>query len=108
MKALRTRTVVVLGRRPALVWDEVRAGVREAGELLLLSLGYPVSAGQRRAFTRAQELATELHASFDALLVTSVREALGSIRPDDEVMVAARGRERKQLHAALAGASAAG
>ncbi len=102
MKAVRTRTVVVLGRRPAVEWEQVRNGLSPESELVVMSLGYPVTAGQRRAFARAQDLASEFQASFDALLVTSVREALGSVGAEDDVLVAARGRELRQLHAAFA------
>ncbi len=108
MKTVGTRTVVVLGRRPAVEWDAVRNGLSDVGELVVMSLGYPVTAGQRRAFARAQDLAAEFQASFDALLVTSVREALVSVRPDDDVLVAARGRELRHLHAAFAGGTARG
>ncbi len=108
MKAVQTRTVMLLGRRPSVNWEEVRDGLRPDGTLVVLSLGYPVTAGQRTVLLEAQQLAADAEAWFDGLLVTSIQEMLAAVRPEDEVLVAARGRERKQLSAALAEEAARG
>jgi hypothetical protein len=101
MKHVATRTVVILGRRPTVRWDEVRAKVRDSRELVVLSVGYPVTNAQRQALFRAQDLAAGLGALLDAHLVTSTSELLAALRPEDEVVVAARGRMRRALRAML-------
>jgi hypothetical protein len=101
MKDLMTRTVLLLGRRPSVEWDALRAALRRDEELVVFSLGYPVSAGQRGALLRAQDLAEEVGAWFDALLVTSTQGMVDLLEPEDVVHVAARGRQGKRLRAAL-------
>jgi hypothetical protein len=102
MRALQTRTILVFGRRPSVKWDELRIGLRKDDEVLVLSLGYPVTRAQRRALLEAEGLAERAGAWFDARLVTSTNEALAILRSDDEVKVAARGSEARRLRRALA------
>lgn len=97
MRDLRTRVVVLLGRRPSVDWDAVRGGLCRDDELVVLSLGYPVTGKQRGALLEAQELAAEAGAWFDALLVTSTNEMAAALQPGDEVHVAAAALERRRL-----------
>jgi hypothetical protein len=97
-----TRTVVLLGRRPSLAVDELRADLRENDELVILSLGYPVTASQRGILLRAQDMAAEVGAWFDAILVLSMDEMLERVRTDDQVHVAARGSRGRRLRRAVA------
>jgi hypothetical protein len=101
MKDLKTRTVLLLGRRPSVEWGTLRAALCRDEELVVLSLGYPVSAGQRAALLQAQDLAEEMGAWFDALLVTSMQRMFAILEPDDVIHVAARGWQGKRLRAAL-------
>jgi hypothetical protein len=99
----KTRIVVLLGRRPSTGWEPSGdKRLRKDDELVLLSVGYPVTVAQREAFLRAQELTEAAGAWLDARLVTSIDEALQAIEPGDEVLVMARGREGKRLRARLA------
>jgi hypothetical protein len=98
-----TRIVVLLGRHPSTGWEPSGdLGLRKDDELVLLSIGYPVTAAQREAFLRAQDLTAAAGAWLDARLVTSIDEALQAIEPGDEVLVMACGREGKRLRAGLA------
>jgi hypothetical protein len=101
-----TRTVVLLGRKPTIAWNGIRGSLREGDELVILSLGYPVTAAQRAALLAAQDLAAATGAWFDAQLVLSTAEMLTSVRPDESVQVAARGWEARRLRSALAAARA--
>jgi hypothetical protein len=98
---LATRKVLVLGRRPAVRWDDLRIGLRKGDELVIVSLGYPVTKAQRDALFRAEGLAERAGAWFDALLVTSTNEMSATVRAGDDVQVAARGFEGRRLRAAL-------
>ncbi len=102
MRILKTRTVLLLGRRPAVSWNRVRDGLRRDDELVVLSIGCPVTGAQRTALLEAQTLAERVGAWFDALLITSTKELLSALQPDDEVHVAARGFEGRKLRRALA------
>jgi hypothetical protein len=105
MKDVTTRAVVILGRRPSVRWDRVRDKLQEGQDLVVLSVGYPVTRAQRQALLRLQDLAAEVGALLDAQLVTSLRELLGALEPDDSVLVAARGRLERTLREALPAAS---
>ncbi len=100
MRELKTRTVVLLGRRPPSMWDELRTVLHRNDDLVVLSLGYPVSEEQRSWLLAAQELAAEIGAWFDALLVVSPRELVTHLLPGDDVRVAASGREARRLQSA--------
>ncbi len=97
MRELKTRTVLLLGRQPPADWDALVGGLARGDELVILSLGYPVSPPQHTVLLRAQEIAAELGAWFDALLVTSTREMLEVLQSDDAVHIAARGLEERRL-----------
>jgi len=101
-----TRTVVLLGRKPTIAWNGVRGSLGEGDELVVLSLGYPVTAAQRAALLAAQDLAEATGAWFDAVLVLSTAEMLRLVRTDEPVHIAARGREARRIRSVLAGARA--
>lgn len=96
-----TRTVVLLGRHPSLTVDDLRTNLRQNDELVVRSLGYPVTATQRDLLLRAQDLAAEVGAWVDATLVFSIEAMLDGVRPDDTVHVAARGLQGRRLRRAL-------
>ena len=108
MKDVATRTVVILGRRPSVRWNEVRNGLRKGEELVVLSLGYPVTAAQRQAFLRAEKIAAESEAWFDAQLVTSVSDMVTALKPEDEVIVGVRGRMGRSLRGFVPGRTGSG
>jgi hypothetical protein len=108
MRDVATRTVLILGRRPSVPWNEVRTGLRRGQELVVLSLGYPVTAAQRHALLRAEEIAGETGAWFDARLVTSMSDMVAAIKPEDEVIVGVRGRMGRSLRGFVPGATASG
>jgi hypothetical protein len=103
MKVLKTRVVVLLGRRPSVRWDDLGAGLHRDDELVVLSLGYPVTGAQHAALGRAQDLAEHTGAWFDAILVTSIRDVLGVLRSNDHVHLAAGRFERRKLRRVLVG-----
>jgi hypothetical protein len=108
MKDVATRTVVILGRRPSVRWNEVRKGLRKGEELVVLSLGYPVTAAQRQALVRAEKIAAESEAWFDAQLVTSVSDMVTALKPEDEVIVGVRGRMGRSLRGFVPGRTGSG
>jgi hypothetical protein len=103
MKDVATRTVVILGRRPSVRWNDVRKGLHKGQELVVLSLGYPVTAAQRQALLRADEVAAETGAWFDARLVTSMSDMVTALEPEDEVIVGVRGRMGRSLRGFVPG-----
>jgi hypothetical protein len=101
MMDLVTRTVLLLGRRPAVRWGDLRIGLRKGDELLIVSIGCPVTKAQREALFRAEGLAERAGAWFDAMLVTATTELSATLRAGDDVQVAARGFEGRRLRATL-------
>jgi hypothetical protein len=97
MRDSKTRTVLLLGRRPPVDWDALAGGLDRGDELMVLSVGYPVTPRQRSVLLRAQEMAAELGVWFDALLVTSTRDMLAALQPNDAVHIAADGLEERRL-----------
>jgi nucleotide-binding universal stress UspA family protein len=98
----RPRRVFVLGREATFDVDPVaKRVVAEGAELVLLSLGYPVTPGQEAVVGDALRLANELRLWLDTVLVTSPEEAAEYVRADDEVTLLASGRERKRLERVL-------
>jgi hypothetical protein len=81
--------------------NELRSRLGEKDELVIRSLGYPVTVAQRAILLRAEELAAEVGAWFDATLVLSTEEMLSGVRRDDSIHVAARGLEARRLRKAL-------
>jgi len=108
MRDVATRTVVILGRRPTVQWNEVPNGLRKGEELVVLSLGYPVTAAQRQALLRAEKIAAESEAWFDAQLVTSVSDMVTALKPEDEVIVGVRGRMGRSLRGFVPGRTGSG
>jgi hypothetical protein len=108
MKAVATRTVLILGRRPSVSWNEVRRGLRRGQELVVLSLGYPVTAAQRHALLRAEEISGETGAWFDARLITSMSDMVAALGPGDEVIMGVRGRMGRSLRGFVPRATASG
>jgi nucleotide-binding universal stress UspA family protein len=98
----RKRKVFVLGRRAALDVETVaRRVVAEGVELVLLSLGFPVSAAQAAVVGDALRLADELRLWLDTALLTTPDQLGEFVRPDDEVTILASGRERTRLERAF-------
>jgi nucleotide-binding universal stress UspA family protein len=103
-RATRARRVFILGRDVALDVEPVACRIAETGdELVLLSLGYPVSASQTAAVEQALRLAESLTLWMDAVLVTDVRQLAELLRVGDDVTVLASGAERKRIERVLAG-----
>ena len=101
------RRVFILGRKGTFdVGTEVRRAAADGAELLLLSVGYPVTAEQSSAVEEGARLAVELRLPFDAALVMN-RDGLAThVRAADDVTVVAAGRERKVLEHSLTAAVA--
>jgi hypothetical protein len=99
--AFFSRVVLIVGQEPGDVAEVL--GPRLAGrkEILLLSIGYPPTAGQQEAFRGALQLAVGQGAVFDSRLVLSPRAALRFIEIGDDVTVAAEGRERRRIETLL-------
>jgi hypothetical protein len=98
---LKIRNVLLLGRRPSDGWDAVVGRLESDDELIVLSLGYPVTPAQRAVLLRAQEIAAELGARFDALLIISTRDMAAVLQPNDAVHIAAHGAEERRLRRAF-------
>lgn len=98
-----TRKVVVVGRDPGPVetgpWIEDAAG--RAVPLLLLTVGYPVSADQARLVASLIEEAFDRGVRLEAVMVSARAGLATHLLPDDDVIVTARGRERRGLDAAV-------
>jgi len=79
----------------------VERAARLGGELVLLSLGYPVSDEQQSTVTQAVALVAETHGGLDAVLVPDVEEVPRHLLPDDSVALFARGQERRAIERAV-------
>jgi hypothetical protein len=98
----RSRRVFVLGQAATLeLKPVVRRVVADGAELVLLSMGYPVSAGQEALVGDALRLADELRLWLDTVLVLNPEEAAALILSDDDVTVLATAKERKRFERAL-------
>ncbi|HEU4354376.1 MAG TPA: hypothetical protein VFT27_02190 [Actinomycetota bacterium] len=97
-----TRVVFVLGRRTRLGAPEIEAAAADASEVVVLSLGYPVSRAQRRAVDAALALAARLDVRMDAILVVTTAELADAISQSDKVIVTGSRGERRRLHSHLA------
>ena len=98
-----TRKVVVVGRDPGPV--EAGPWVDDAADravpLLLLTVGYPVSADQAQLVASLIDEAFDRGVRFEAVMVSGRAGLAGHLLPDDDLVVAARGRERRQLEAVV-------
>ena len=105
----RARRVYVLGRGAATfdVAGAAREAAAEDAQLVLLTLGYPLTSHQRDAVDRAMDLAWEFRLGFDAMLVSSPKEAVVHAARARTVALVASGRERKTLERALKAAGLA-
>jgi hypothetical protein len=91
-----TRVVFILGRRTRLAVREIEAASAGASEVVVLSLGYPVSRAQRQAVDGALELAGRLPVTMDVVLVTAPTDLAEAVGPADRVIVSgSRGEERR-------------
>ena len=98
-----TRKVVVVGRDPGPVETEpwVDDAADRAVPLLLLTVGYPVSAEQAQLVASLIDEAFDRGVRFEAVMVSGRAGLAGHLLPDDDLVVAARGRERRQLEAVV-------
>ena len=96
------RWVFVLGRSAVLDVEDVatRAAAQHA-ELVLLSLGYPVSPKQDAVVQAALREAADHQVWFDAVLVPSPKRFGEYVHAGDEVTIVASGSERRKLDRAL-------
>lgn len=69
--------------------------------IVLVSLGYPVSASRADLVRDAVGLARELGLWLDAVLVTSTSELPALVEDGDRVTIVAKGRERRRIERAL-------
>jgi hypothetical protein len=95
------RWVFLLGRSAVLDLEDVaRRAQVEPAQLVLLSLGYPVSAAQQAIVQQALQLAADLRLWLDAELVPAPRKVRELVRPTDEMTILAEGAERRRLERA--------
>jgi hypothetical protein len=99
----RPRRVFVLGRKGSFgdLDAEARAAAAEAIPLVVLCIGYPVTPPQQLAVAEALRLSVELGVWFDAISLARPEDVLEHVRPGDEVIVRARGRQRRRLESLL-------
>lgn len=98
------RSVVVLGRTPRVLGDPdqvVDAAAERRAEVLLLSLGYPVTSLQQSFVARAVDRAIEAGVPLIAEIVTGTAALGRMVGSTDAVEVSARGRERRRIESAL-------
>ena len=96
------RTVLILGTGAlGNVIGFVERAARLGGELVLLSLGYPVSDEQRSTVAQAIVLVAETPTSLDAVLVPDVGDLPRHLLPDDSIAVFATGLERRTIERAV-------
>lgn len=92
------RRVFVLGRRGTFdVGAEARRAAADGAELVLLSVGYPVTPSQSSAVEEGARIAFDLRLPFDAVLITQRKGLVDHVWPAEQVVVVATGRERRTL-----------
>jgi hypothetical protein len=91
------RTVLILGTGAldAIGFIERAAGLE--GELVILSLGYPITEEQEASVAAAIAMVAETHGGLDAVLVPDVEDVPRHLHPDDSVAVFASGLERRTI-----------
>jgi len=97
----RTRVIFVLGRQTALEVGAIRASADAASEIVLLSVGYPVTAAQRRVVDGALELAPQLDVTVDIRLVTTREELPRLVGAGSRVVVTGSRHEQRRLYRLL-------
>jgi nucleotide-binding universal stress UspA family protein len=96
------RRVFVLGREQVLdVEPEARRAAADGSELVLVTVGYPITDAQDDAVRAAVRLAGELGFNLDAVLATTPGKAAKEVGRADAVEIVATGKERKRLERAL-------
>jgi hypothetical protein len=97
------RSVVVLGRTAEFGDPEplVDTAAQRHGEVLLLTMGYPVTASQRSFVARAVDRAIEAGVPLIAEIVTGTADLARMVGSTDRVEVSARGRERRRIESVL-------
>ena len=93
----RTRVVFVLGRRTTLDVGAIRTSGDSASEIVLLSVGYPVTPAQRRAVDGVLALAPRLDITVDIQLVTMPESLPGLVGAGSRVIVTGSAREQRRL-----------
>jgi hypothetical protein len=97
----RTRVVFVLGCTTTLDERTIRASADSASEIVLLSVGYPVTPAQRSAVDDALALAPDLDVVVDIQLVTTPGDLAGLVGTGSRVIVTGSARERRRLRRSL-------
>jgi hypothetical protein len=97
----RTRVVFVLGRTTSLDRRDIAASADSASEVVLLSVGYPLTPAQQRAVDAALALAPHVDVVVDVHLVTTPRDLAGLIGDGSRVVVTGTAREQRQLRRSL-------
>ena len=92
------RTVFVLGTGGLDgVVGFIERAARLGGEIVVLSLGYPVTDEQQACVAGAIAIAAETHGGLEAVLVPDVEDVPRQLHPDDSVAVFATGLERRTI-----------
>ncbi|HXY73642.1 MAG TPA: hypothetical protein VEM41_13980 [Actinomycetota bacterium] len=96
------RTVLVLGSGPledVIGFIERAAGLE--GELVILSLGFPITEEQQTSVAAAIAMVAETHGGLDAVLVPDVQDVPRHLLPHDSVAVFASGIERRTIEGTI-------
>lgn len=96
-----TRVVFVLGRRTRLSASSIETSAATASEVVVLSIGYPVTRAQRRAVDSALGLAGRLGVKVDAILVTSPTDLPEFVGEGGRIVVTGSRGERRRLERLL-------
>ena len=92
------RTVLIVGQgADSDAIGFVERAVRLESEVVLLSLGYPISDGQRALVATALALVTETHSGLDVVLVPDAADLPRYLHPEDRVAVFASSGERRTV-----------
>ena len=95
----KRRTVVVLGRSARGATLPSVAEVRDT--ILVLAIGWPLTAAQRGVLEQAEELARRARVVLDARLVSSAAAATAFVGPDDRLVLDAGARETRRIRRRL-------
>jgi NAD(P)H-hydrate repair Nnr-like enzyme with NAD(P)H-hydrate dehydratase domain len=91
------RTVLVVGRHVAEAPRLYPADVDGSMAVVVITVGWPMTAAQSNAVDQALELARERRVVFDAFLVGSITEGLEVVDTRDRVLFAGDRREGKRI-----------
>ncbi len=70
--------------------------------VLVLAVGYSITDPQRRFVAQALERALELNVRLDAEMIARASALSRYVRPEDDVMIVAAGREERRIGSVLA------